>query len=525
MRINLPVTPQEYDFPEHDMLVSTTDTKGVITYCNRAFIETSGFRDDELIGQPHNAVRHPDMPPEAFKDLWRTVGGGQPWTGLVKNRRKNGDHYWVEANVTPLMAGGKPQAYLSVRIKPSRAQIAQAEALYSQIARERASGRATVRLQAGMVQRIGWRGLAARWRALPLTPQIGARLALVLAVAMAPPLLSLAGLNAWSASANAALQATILLVGAGWMLTWFQHRVARVMREAERVAGDLAGCNLSASMSTDFAPPMGLLMQRLRQIQVNLRAVVGDVRQEIAGFNRTSAEIAEGSLDLSARTESQASSLEETAAAMEQLAGTVQQTAETAGHVARRSEQSNDVAAQGGQAVRQAGDAMGAIARSSAHMGDIIGVIEGIAFQTNILALNAAVEAARAGEQGRGFAVVAGEVRALAKRSGDAAKEIRGLIAASASHVTQGTTQMQRAGETIAEVVSTVAAVGQLVRQISAAANEQATGIAQVNAAVAQLDGVTQRNAALVEESAASAEGLKASAVTLTRSVQVFRLT
>ncbi len=525
MRMNLPVTQQEYDFPEHDMLVSTTDTKGIITYCNRAFIETSGYRDDELIGQPHNVVRHPDMPAEGFKDLWRTVGSGQPWTGLVKNRRKNGDHYWVQANVTPLMAGGKPQAYLSVRIKPSRAQIAQAEALYGQIVRERESGRATVRLQAGMVLRPGWRGLAARWQALPLTPQIGARLALVLVAALAPPLASLAGLNTWSTTANAALQAAIMVVGAGWMLAWFQHRVARVMREAERVAGDLAGCNLSAATSTDFAPPMGLLMQRLRQIQINLRAVVGDVRQEINGFNRTAAEIAEGSLDLSERTESQASSLEQTAAAMEQLSGTVQQTAETAGHVARRSEQSNDIAAQGGEAVRQAGEAMGAIAQSSAHMRDIIGVIEGIAFQTNILALNAAVEAARAGEQGRGFAVVAGEVRALAKRSGDAAKEIRGLIATSASHVTQGTTQMQRAGETIAEVVSTVADVGQLVRQISAAANEQATGIAQVNAAVEQLDGVTQRNAALVEESAASAEGLKASAVTLTRSVQVFRLT
>ena len=525
MRINQPVTQQEYDFPEHDMLVSTTDTKGIITYCNRAFVETSGYHADELIGEPHNLVRHPDMPPEAFKDLWRTVGSGQPWTGLVKNRRKNGDHYWVQANVTPLMAGGKPVAYLSVRIKPSRAQIAQAEALYGQITRERARGLATVRLQAGMVQRPGWRGLAARWQALPLTAQIGARLALVLTAALLPPVLSVAGVNSWSAATHAAVQATVMLVGAGWMLAWFQQRVARVMREAERVAGDLAGCNLSAAMSTDFAPPMGLLMQRLRQIQINLRAVVGDVRQEIDGFNQTSAEIAEGSMDLSARTESQASSLEETAAAMEQLSGTVQQTAETAGHVARRSEQSNAVAGQGGEAVRRAGEAMDAIAQSSAHMRDIIGVIEGIAFQTNILALNAAVEAARAGEQGRGFAVVAGEVRALAKRSGEAAKEIRGLIAASTDHVSQGTTQMRRAGETIAEVVSTVADVGQLVRQISEAAHEQATGIAQVNAAVAQLDDVTQRNAALVEESAASAEGLKASAVTLTRSVQVFRLT
>jgi aerotaxis receptor len=515
MRMNLPVTQQEYDFPERVMLVSTTDTKGAITYCNPAFIETSGFSEEELLGQPHNLVRHPDMPAEAFKDLWRTVGRGQPWTGLVKNRRANGDHYWVQANVTPLMVGGKPQAYLSVRIKPSRAQIKEAEALYARIARERENGRATVKLRGGMVQMLGWRGLLGRWRALPLTFQLGARLVTTAAVAVAVPWAGSAGLTDGSNAMNTSLQVLSLVIGGGLTLAWFQRHLAAGLREADRFAGDLAGCNLASSVDTDFAPPMGLLL-----IQINLRAVVGDVRQEIAGFNRSSAEIAEGSLDLSERTESQASSLEETAAAMEQLSATVRQTADTAGHVTRRSEQSNDIAHQGGQAVRQAGEAMKAIAQSSARMG----VIEGIAFQTNILALNAAVEAARAGDQGRGFAVVAGEVRALAKRSADAAKEIRGLIATSTDYVKDGNEQMDRAGATIAQVVSTVADVGELVRQIDTAAHEQANGIAQVNAAVTQLDGVTQRNAALVEESAASAESLKASAATLTRAVQVFHL-
>ncbi len=266
------------------------------------------------------------------------------------------------------------------------------------------------------------------------------------------------------------------------------------------------------------------MIRALRQIQINLRAVVGDVRGEIAIFTRSAAEIAEGGIDLSARTESQASSLEETAASMEELSSTVKQTAETATRVSAQSAKSNEIAVHGGEAVHQVSQAMQAIDASSGKMRDIIAVIEGIAFQTNILALNAAVEAARAGEQGRGFAVVATEVRALAQRSGVAAKEIRELIAQSSEQISAGYQQMTGAGRTIDDVVASVKEVGELIQQISNATKEQAVGIAQVNEAVTQLDTVTQQNAALVEESAASAEGLNTSAATLARSVQVFKL-
>ena len=143
MRINLPVTQQEYAYPSDVMLVSSTDTKGFITHCNRAFVDVSGYTYEELIGQNHNLIRHPDMPPEAYKDMWQTIGRGRPWTGYVKNRRKNGDHYWVEANVTPIMEGGKPVGYLSVRKVPSREQVRAAEGLYAKIAAERESGRPT----------------------------------------------------------------------------------------------------------------------------------------------------------------------------------------------------------------------------------------------------------------------------------------------------------------------------------------------------------------------------------------------
>jgi aerotaxis receptor len=209
---------------------------------------------------------------------------------------------------------------------------------------------------------------------------------------------------------------------------------------------------------------------------------------------------------------------------MEQLSGTVQQTAETALQVAQQSDKSTQVATRGGEAVHQVGMAMQNIDKSSRKVQEIIGVIEGIAFQTNILALNAAVEAARAGEQGRGFAVVATEVRSLAQRSAGAAREIRMLIAESAEQIAAGSHQMTDAGRTIDEVVASVKEVGALIRQITHATVEQSGGIAQVNEAVNQLDAVTQQNAALVEESAASAEGLSGSSLALARSVQVFHL-
>ena len=276
--------------------------------------------------------------------------------------------------------------------------------------------------------------------------------------------------------------------------------------------------------SAQCAPSLAPLVRGLQQIQVNLHAVVGDVRTEIAGFLRSTEEISQGGHDLYQRTEAQAANLQETAAAMEELSSTVRHTADTSSAVANDSTHSAEVARAGGLAVQQVGQAMHAIEQSSRKVGEIVSVIEGIAFQTNLLALNAAVEAARAGEQGRGFAVVAGEVRALAQRSAGAAKEIRALIGTSVSQVADGSRQMAEAGQTIAGVVSSVSRVSDLVRQISQATAEQSIGIGQVNEAVAQLETVTQQNAALVEQTAASAEALKGNSVALSRSVQVFRI-
>jgi len=518
VRTNLPVIDQEYDYPASAMLVSMTDTRGYITHGNAAFFATSGYSAEELIGENHNIIRHPDMPPEGFRDLWRTIGHGRPWTGLVKNRRKDGSYYWVRANVTPIMENGKPMGYLSVRTKPSRAEIQEVGALYERLNAETSAGKPSFHLQHGQVRFHGLQGLLQRRHDVGMTVHMGILLGIMVVLGMLPDWLGVPGvLGNW-------LQFGGMLLGAAAGLALFSQRYVKAIEQVELFARDLAACNLKTSL--DFPPnhSMAAVLNNLRQVQINLRAVIGDVNSEITNFNRTAQEISAGSLDLSARAESQASSLEQTAASMEEISSTVKHTSQIASEVLRHSEQSTAVATQGGQSVHELSELMMGIDRSSGKMREIISVIEGIAFQTNILALNAAVEAARAGEQGRGFAVVATEVRALAQRSGNAAKEIRELIAHSADQISSGAERMQHANRTIAEVVAAVREVGVLINQISTATREQSAGVAQVNDAINHLDQLTQQNAALAEESAAASDGLRGGAATLTQSMQVFHL-
>ncbi|MET1116190.1 MAG: methyl-accepting chemotaxis protein [Comamonas sp.] len=521
MRINLPVTQKNHEFSPGELLVSTTNTKGEITHCNPAFVRVSGYSYDELMDQSHNLVRHPDMPAAAFKDMWRTIAHGFPWTGVVKNRRKDGDHYWVRANVTPIMENGKPSGYMSVRSKPDAAAVREAEALYARMRAEEAAGRATLRLRGGEVRQLGWRGLPNQWQDLGLTARMALMLVVVAVLALLPDLLGWTGPLAWGT------RALVLALGGVWVLWRFHSRCATGLEAAQRFAADLAGCNLLTQPDprhVGASGAVGTLLRRMQQIQINLRAVLGDLLHDARGFVDNAQETAHGSADLAARTESQASQLQQTAATLEQLAGTVTQTAETAQHMAVESEQSTQVANRSGAAIGEVGAAMERIRGSSTRMREIIGVIESIAFQTNLLALNAAVEAARAGEQGRGFAVVAGEVRALAQRSAASAKEIGTLINSTVDGINDGNARMAQAGDTIQGMVEAVDRVGGLVREISLATRSQSAGIAQVNAAVVELDRATQQNAAMAEQSAASAVSLGGRAQMLRRSVAVFKL-
>ena len=518
MRVNLPVTQNNYDFPGDELLVSVTNTKGEITHCNPAFVRVSGFEYEDLLGQPHNLIRHPDMPAAAFKDMWRTIANGYPWTGIVKNRRRNGDHYWVRANVTPIMDGGKPKGYLSVRSKPSAAEIDAAQALYERLNQEAQSGHSTMRLRGGVVRHFGLRGWWARRSDIGLLARMVIMLAVVAAFTMLPDMLG------WQGSAAWLTRACTLVLGGAWIAWRFQTRCVHGIEQANEWAAQMASCNLSSTCTHDYSGAVGTLMARMQQIQINLRAVVGDVLTEVRGFNDMAKEISLASLDLAQRTERQASDVQQTAASMEELAGTVLQTADSAQQMEQESNQSKLEVSRSGEAIQEVELAMERIRQSSTRMREIIGVIESLAFQTNLLALNAAVEAARAGEQGRGFAVVAAEVRALAQRSANAAKEIGGLISNTVEGINDGNTRMQAAGKTIASMVEAVERVSDLVRQISLATREQSTGIAQVNTAVVSLDTMTQQNAALVEQSTSSADSLHTNAERLQRSVSFFHI-
>jgi methyl-accepting chemotaxis protein len=320
---------------------------------------------------------------------------------------------------------------------------------------------------------------------------------------------------------------TALALVAGIALSVVLSRSITVpLQAAERAARAIADMDLTGAAQRHYGnDETGQLLRAIDAMRLALRNALQEVRSVVDNISTASAEIASGNLDLSSRTEQAAASLEETASAMEELTSTVRHSADSAGQANQLTNSAADVARRGGSVVAQVVDTMTDIQQSSRKIGDIIGTIDGIAFQTNILALNAAVEAARAGEQGRGFAVVAGEVRTLAQRSAEAAREIKALIGASVDRVEAGSRLVTDAGGTMTEIVNSVQRVTDIVGEISTASREQSQGIGQINLAVADLDKMTQQNAALVEQSTAAAESLKDQANRLSSVVATFRLT
>lgn len=521
MRTNLPITQREYAFPAGQALVSTTDLQGRILYCNPAFIEVSGYIREELLGQPHNMIRHPDMPEEAFRDMWQTIESGQPWSGLVKNRRKNGDHYWVMANVTPLLDGDRPVGYMSVRTLPDRQQVSEAETLYARMREAVSRGGGGPRLQAG---RLAPQGVLARgldrlqgdghWRTQALC------------------LLGVAGgwggaqlMSLWpgqlAATAAAALLAAGVSVGVAALI---RRQNQEPLKALLRFANRLAAGDLTGQLPTGQPGLSGRLARALNQLSVNLMAIVGDTRAGVERLRHTSHDLASGNRNLAERTESQASSLEQTSASMAEITETVRHSADTARDVADVARQAADVTARSTEAVKEVTVTVEAIADASRRIREITQVIDGIALQTNLLALNAAVEAARAGEQGRGFGVVAGEVRQLAQRTSVAAREIKDLIEDAGLKVEAGSEQTRRACGTMEEAQAAVQRMSELVAGISAGASEQLNGISQINEAVSHMDQLTQKNAALVDELSSASETVTGQAQAVTEAVAVFRL-
>ncbi len=516
MRNNLPVSRQAFHVPQDQTLVSVTDLKGRITYCNPAFVAVSGYSSAELLGQSHNIVRHPDMPEEAFRDMWATIQSRRPWTGLVKNRRKNGDFYWVNANATPMLDGEQITGYLSVRTVPTHASIAAAESLYARMQADAAAGSPTAsfQLRQGKVYRTGVVGQLHKLFNLDTITRLA-----LLQLLLGMGILGLILLDIPAALIGLALAtAMAMTVAATWVMTI--QPLSRLVDDANHLAaGDLVH-----AVAVGGRGLIGQIQQALNQMSVNLRTVVSDVRDEVEQLNTSVREIADGNENMSSRTESQASSLEQTAASMEQINSSAQLSSAAADRGHQLADDTTEITQHGNEAVQSVAITMTEISDSSKKINDIIQLIEGVAFQTNILALNAAVEAARAGDHGRGFAVVAAEVRALSHRTTVAAKEVKQLIGESAARVSTGDAQTQVALNRMGSALLAVGQVGSVLEQISTASSEQRLGISQINFAITQMDSLTQQNAAMVEELAATARALQSQTDEVSNSMRLFRL-
>jgi aerotaxis receptor len=521
MRKNLPVTNHEVEIEEDQAIVSKTDLDGNITYVNPYFVQVSGFSEQELIGAPQNILRHPDMPVEAFADLWTTIRNGIPWTGTVKNRCKNGSYYWVKANITPIRDAGRTIGYMSVRTRADRSQVEQAIEAYRTL---REGNAKQLEIRNGQIIHRGWRNLLSHLSHVSLAMRIWLSTSVVNTLLLAVCIASLFANNGSDAVRYSIFGATFigLLIN---VFLWYTLRsgVLQPLGRAVQGARQIAAGDLSGSFDTHSTDEVGQLLRALQQMNNNLIATIRDVRVNVETMAVATRQIAAGNTDLAGRTESQAASLERTASSIDEFSSTVKANAENSIQANDLAVAASDVAEQGGAIVSEVIATMDEINSSSKKIVDIIGLIEGIAFQTNILALNAAVEAARAGEQGRGFAVVAGEVRNLAQRSSVAAKDIKHLIDVSVNKVSVGMERAQRAGSTMEQVVNSVKQVTSIMQEISVASREQSIGVDEVNKAISHMDEVTQQNAALVEEAAAAANSLAEEAAGVTQAVSLFK--
>ena len=669
MRNNQPVTQREYVLSEETVLISRSDLKGNVTYANPTFVEVSGYSRDELIGAPHNLLRHPDMPEAAYADFWKTIQAGETWQGVVKNRRKNGDHYWVHATVAPLRDGERIVGYTSVRRKAAGQAVTLAEKIYAEI-REKGKSRHYA-LAHGTLRRKGLTGILSRFQFTSLKAKltsmvvvsllllcfsgglgvyavmvsgerletlnqsglsdvsslqhieryIGQTVETLEPVVRSPRRADLEAVNTdidqytnamqtlwadyyvddavnvetaqafdsalttWTTGVQASLVAIeegngfaafeafndvvvpttdslreinsalveqvrtdaealvtqaqsarqqlliaqLVLLAIGFLVmiglsVMILRSVFRSLSGARYITFQIAAGNLAARERRQTRDEFGELLYSLDTMRFSLSSIVGDVESRVSVVTPAIQQIAAENEELSSRTEQQASSLQQTASSMEEMTSTVQQNTDNA-------RQATDLAVQNAASTRETGkqmqqlvERMQRIAQSAEKMTEMISVIDGIAFQTNILALNASVEAARAGEHGRGFAVVASEVRNLAGRSADAAQEIRKMIDSTTQEVSGGRSAVDQAERAIKEVSQQVSRVSELMESISTASSEQSSGIGQINSAITEMDTVTQQNASKVQSIAASADNLALEAFELANVVDAFRL-
>ncbi len=482
MKINLPVTQRENDYDASVEIVSTTDLKGIITYANQDFIEVSGFTEEELLRKNHNIVRHPDMPPAAFADLWQTIKAGRPWMGIVKNRCKNGDHYWVDAYVTPIFEHGEVVGYQSVRVKPKREDVQRAEQLYARLNAQK--GR---RLNLSLPR---W-GVCGRLFAI-----IGALLGVLAAISVVMG----------SMDVGKAVIVFSAMLPLAYAAAWFYTRpIVAAAREAARIVDNPVMQQVYVGRQDEIGKPL----LAIRMLEAKARTIlgrIGDAAQQLERMaGRTSETIRSSEADIMRQqqeTEQVATAMNEMAASSREVAQHTEQATQAVTQVDEQAAQGREIMQQiigasdgAAQEIERASQVIQSLAEQSKQIGMVLEVIKEIADQTNLLALNAAIEAARAGEQGRGFAVVADEVRTLAQRTHDSAEEIERMISDLQGRAGEAVDVMQEScvqarksvesahhgGEALEDIARHITNLGDMNHQIAAAAEEQSKVAEEIN--------------------------------------------
>jgi aerotaxis receptor len=502
MKKNEPVTGRERSYEAERVIISTTDLKGIITYANDDFVEISGFSLDDLLGENHNIVRHPDMPPEAFKDLWDTVQGGKPWRGIVKNRCKNGDHYWVDAYVTPVYEGNTLVGYQSVRTRPDKSEVSSAETLYQKLRNNQISKLPKQRSVYDLSTKF--RLFSALFLLALLAATVGA--------------LSLSSENSNIILTVCAL--TLVVIGITGVL--IVKTLITPLKRISSLLHGLAGGKLRQHVEVPHNDDMGQVLQSVKMLQARLNTVFGHFTEAAMSLANSAEQLSANGNEALHDMERQQEETAQVATAMNEMVATVQEVAKNTGEAANAAEMSDDKTQAGKDLVIETRSTIhnlaGEVERSaevidqlkgdSEKISSIMDVISGIAEQTNLLALNAAIEAARAGEQGRGFAVVADEVRTLAQRTQESTTEIRDMIEHLQSGIGDAVSVMARgrdqAGTAVSQADETglaldsiseaVGTIHQMNIQIATAAEQQNAVAEEMNKNVVSINDLSEHS-------------------------------